>query len=120
MLIVKESKMEKYMVLESPESKEIKSLNYKYHFNKINGLFARWGRTKNDDPAMAPGPEIADIEITTSCYGVGGRLCPFCFIPFCFICFSIWYVYLTGRWVLLRKQFWQENDLTGFYLFRFC
>jgi len=38
-----------------------------------------WGETKKDDAEKFPAPTIADIEITTKCEGVGGKLCPFCF-----------------------------------------
>jgi hypothetical protein len=47
-----------------------KSEDYNYVFDKTNGFFARWGKTKEDDPQFAPMPEILDIEVTTICYGV--------------------------------------------------
>jgi len=56
--------------------KVINTPGYKYIFNSVNGFFARWGETKEDDPLMSPlGPEIADIEISTIC----NRKCSFCY-----------------------------------------
>ena len=58
----------------------IKSPNYNYIFNPETGLFVRWGATYEDNPEFAPiGPEIADIEITTSCSGPAGKVCSFCY-----------------------------------------
>lgn len=51
-----------------------RSPDYNYLFNLNNGYFLRWGKTEADDPEVAPGPEILDIEITTICDGG----CPFC------------------------------------------
>lgn len=43
--------------------------DYHYRFNLTTGVFARWGRTKDEDPVFSPyGPELADIELTTQCY----------------------------------------------------
>jgi len=59
--------------------------NYKYTFNPVTGFFARWGETPEDDPLMSPlGPEIADIEISTVCHGIGEytdnrKPCPWCY-----------------------------------------
>jgi len=47
-----------------------------------DGMFNRWGKTIEtaDDPIMSPfGPEILDIEITSICRGVDGKLCPYCY-----------------------------------------
>jgi hypothetical protein len=56
------------------------SASYNYTFNKVNGVFARWGNLKQEDPLYAPfGPEIADIEVTTSCNGINGVVCSFCY-----------------------------------------
>ena len=53
-----------------------KSEDYNYVFDKTNGFFARWGKTKEDDPIVAPSCEIADIEIVQGkCLGK----CPFCY-----------------------------------------
>ena len=64
--------MEKIKVYNSPD--------YNFIFNPNNGFFARWGKTKEDDPAFSPhGNEILDIEITDICKGPGGVPCPFCY-----------------------------------------
>jgi hypothetical protein len=56
--------------------KVVASENYNYIFNRENGFFARWGKTKEDDPEFSPfGPEILDIEISEVC-NMG---CTFCF-----------------------------------------
>lgn len=66
-----------------------KSDDYNYVFDKVTGYFARWGKTKEDDPQVAPMPEILDIEVTTICKGVPSidkdgkptpkRPCTFCY-----------------------------------------
>jgi len=69
------------IIKENKKFKVCKSSDYNYLFNKENGFFVRFGKDKEDDPLYAPGPEIADIEVTTICHGVGGdgKLCPFCY-----------------------------------------
>lgn len=69
------------MALESKNGKILESKDYNFIFNKTDGFFARWGKDKNDDPKFSPfGPEIADIEITTICEGIGDKgPCPFCY-----------------------------------------
>lgn len=52
-----------------------RSPDYNYLFNLSTGYFLRWGKTEADDPELAPGPEILDIEITTIC----ANGCPFCY-----------------------------------------
>jgi hypothetical protein len=44
-----------------------KSKDYNYIFNTKNGVFARWGKTLEDNPICAPTPEILDLEISTIC-----------------------------------------------------
>ena len=57
-------------------TKIFKSPEYNYLFNKIDGSFARWGKTKEDDPKYSPyGPEILDIEVGTICH----RNCSWCY-----------------------------------------
>ena len=74
-----------YTLFEDDTNKIVRSENYNYNFNKNTGLFARWGKTLNDDPDFIPfGVEIADIEITTSCAGPDSLTgkpnpCPFCY-----------------------------------------
>lgn len=60
--------------------KRLRLPDYNYNFNTENGFFERWGTDKNNDPQFSPiGPEIMDIEITTSCFGSNGVLCKFCY-----------------------------------------
>jgi hypothetical protein len=60
--------------------KMFRSENYKYNFNLKNGNFIRWGKALEDDPEYSPfGGEIADIEISTKCNGINGKLCPMCY-----------------------------------------
>lgn len=65
--------------------KLVKSPIYNYIFDRETGFFARWGKTKDDDPYISPfGPEIADIEISTVCNGIGKSMamrkpCPWCY-----------------------------------------
>lgn len=67
-------------IFENNNFKLVRSKNYNYNFNKKNGFFMRWGKDKEDDPLFSPfGPEIADIEVTTICHGIGGKLCEFCY-----------------------------------------
>ena len=65
-----------YKVYENDECKLVRSKDYNYNFNKINGKFMRWGKTLNDDPEMAPSCEIADIEISQ---GYCKNSCPWCY-----------------------------------------
>lgn len=55
--------------------KSVASKDYNYTFDKQTGYFARWGKTKGDDPVMAPAFEILDWEISTIC----DNNCPFCY-----------------------------------------
>jgi hypothetical protein len=66
-----------YKFKENKEFKIVSSSDYNYVFNKLNGQFARWGKTKEDDPQQAPAPEILDLEISSGgdCLG----MCPFCY-----------------------------------------
>ncbi len=54
-------------IYNSKDEKIVRSKNYNYNFDKHNGLFIRWGKDIDDDPDYSPiGPEILDIEISTS------------------------------------------------------
>ena len=64
-------------IIENDKVKILKSENYNFVFNKRNGVFARWGKTEDDDPEFGLA-EIADIEISTICHGVGSA-CDFCY-----------------------------------------
>jgi len=69
-----------YHVVENSTGKLVVGEDYNYTFDKLTGNFMRWGKTFGDDPKYSPiGPEILDIEITTSCNGINGKLCPFCY-----------------------------------------
>lgn len=69
-----------YEIVENDSLKILKSDVINYIFNKVNGVSAVWGKTKDDDPEWCPfGPLIADIEITTKCFGASGKLCKFCY-----------------------------------------
>ena len=75
-----------YELLETPIYKGVRSKLYNYNFSKVSGQFIRWGKTQEDkdDPIIAPLPEIADIEISTICNGIGTcmdnrRPCSWCY-----------------------------------------
>ena len=54
----------------------VRTPDYNYNFEYATGKFARWGKTREEDPDFSPrGCEIADIEITTVCKGG----CPYCY-----------------------------------------
>jgi hypothetical protein len=55
--------------------KKFRSPGYNYNFDTQTGFFARWGNTPEEDPQMAPFPEIADIEISTVCH----QMCKACY-----------------------------------------
>ena len=56
--------------------KQTRMPGYNYDFYD-NGMFLRWGYTKDHDPDFSPiGPEIADIEVSTICNGPNGTPCP--------------------------------------------
>lgn len=58
----------KFKILENETIKSCRSECYNYIFNKVDGKFVRWGRTKEDDPPFSPiGPEILDWEVSTIC-----------------------------------------------------
>lgn len=67
----------RYEVKENEKFKIVESGKYNYVFNKENGVFVRWGETKDIDPQMSPfGPEILDLEISQGkCMGK----CPECY-----------------------------------------
>ena len=62
-----------------------KSIDYNYMYRFVDGYFARWGATLEDDPQQAPFPEILDIEVTTKCSGIPDKTtgiltpCKFCY-----------------------------------------
>ncbi len=62
-------------ITENQNFKNCKSENYNYIFDKNSGGFLRWGKTFEDDPEVAPSPEILDFEVTTIC----NEGCKFCY-----------------------------------------
>ena len=68
-----------------PRRKVISSPNYNLVFDMETGNMMRWGKTPDDDPTMCPwGPEIADVEISTVCNGIGRSMetrqpCSWCY-----------------------------------------
>ena len=70
----------KAQLFDSKTAKVLRSPHYNYVYKKGPGTFARWGGTLEEDPAYSHlGPEIADIEISTVCNGVGNGPCKFCY-----------------------------------------
>jgi hypothetical protein len=64
-------------IIDSKKAKILVSKDYNYIFNKEDGRFIRWGKTKDVDPEYSPfGPEILDIEV--SCGKCSGK-CSFCY-----------------------------------------
>ena len=62
-------------ITENAIMKMVRSENYNYNFNKVTGYFERWGKTADDNPEFAPGPEILDFEVTSIC----DHGCSFCY-----------------------------------------
>jgi len=70
----------KPIMIEGKKKKVFFSEGYNFVYNKDNGFFARWGKTKEDDPECSPfGPELVDMELSTVCHGINGVICPFCY-----------------------------------------
>lgn len=60
--------------------KVYRSEDFNYNFLKRNGYTELWGKTKEDDPVIAPMPVILDMEITSICSGPGtDGPCKFCY-----------------------------------------
>ena len=60
--------------------KSYRSEEYNWNFNTTKGLFIRWGKTLEDNPDYSPvGPELMDIEISTSCHGINNSPCKWCY-----------------------------------------
>lgn len=71
---------DKLVYKETDKVKSCISSSYHYLFDKKNGEFWRWGETTKDDPDYSPvSAEILDLEVTTSCKGINGTICPFCY-----------------------------------------
>lgn len=70
---------DKAVIVEDNNVKILKSENYNFLFDKKSGFFARWGKTQEDDGDFSVSlPEIIDLEISTTCHGVG-KPCKFCY-----------------------------------------
>lgn len=63
----------KGIMISKEDWKHFRSEKYNWSFNRKDGTFLRWGKTKEDDPSYSPiGPEIADIELSSGkCSGSG-------------------------------------------------
>jgi len=69
-----------YKVFEKGNFKLLSSPDYNFIFSKQNGFFARWGKTKQDNPPFSSfGPELLDIEISTICHGPFEKPCKWCY-----------------------------------------
>lgn len=65
-----------YDILENNIHKMCIGEDYNFYFNKNTGFFVRWGVTLEDDPIVAPAPELLDIEISSGkCIGN----CSYCY-----------------------------------------
>lgn len=72
--------MKTYKIYETEKVKSLISDDYNFLFDKINGYFARWGKTFDDDPKWSPfGPEILDLELGEICHGTDLGLCKSCY-----------------------------------------
>lgn len=69
---------------ETETHKKFTSPDYNFVFDKVTGLFMRWGETMVDDPQCGPFPEILDIEVTTKCRGIPDKNGVFSPCPFCY------------------------------------
>lgn len=69
------------VLVEDDATKSFLHPRYNFRFRKEDGLFLRWGATKEDDGDESIGlPEICDMEISEVCEGVPGiGPCKFCY-----------------------------------------
>lgn len=64
--------MEKVQIAENNKFKFVRSKDYNYNFNKETGEFISWAdKLENDAEFCKYGPNIVDMEISTSCHGIG-------------------------------------------------
>lgn len=59
--------------------KSFVSKNAHYLFDLKTGFMESWGVTSKKPPEFFPAPNILDMEITTRCTGVKGKVCPYCY-----------------------------------------
>lgn len=69
---------ENYTIIDGNVFRKVESPDYHSIFDFRSGYFCRWGKTLSDDNTP-PVPEVLDLEVTTSCTGVNGVLCPYCY-----------------------------------------
>ena len=70
----------KNQYVDNNDFKAIKQNDYTLFFDKMTGESIRFGNCMDEDPYLSPGPEIADIEISTICHGIAGvGPCRFCY-----------------------------------------
>ena len=68
------------IIADSKTEKTLYSKDYNFIFRKKDGFFIRYGNSINSDGDLNLGlPEILDIEISTICHGVNGKVCSFCY-----------------------------------------
>ena len=64
------------LIVEDENTKSLVHPKYNFRFRKSDGLFVRWGSTKEDDGDLTLGlPEICDMEISEVC----SQGCAFCY-----------------------------------------
>ena len=68
-----------YNIVEGETYKILSSAEANYFFNKKTGFMTSWGKTIDEDVKVFPAPTLLDIEVTTKCSGVNGKVCPFCY-----------------------------------------
>lgn len=69
---IKVQNYDNYKIYENEYLKLMRSKEYNYNFNKINGVFMSWGENlKLDSEYCIFGPNILDMEWSTICHGIG-------------------------------------------------
>lgn len=71
--------MADFEIRENNHFKNLRSKEANYNFDKLTGRMYTWGRTLFEDAGKFPAPTLLDIEVTTRCTGVNGKVCPFCY-----------------------------------------
>ena len=61
-----------YKIFENDRVKLVRSEEYNYNFDKVDGRFISWAdKIENDAEFCKYGPNIIDCEISTICHGIG-------------------------------------------------
>lgn len=78
---IEKSERFNYEVFETQNGvwKLFRSPEANYNFNRVTGRMESWGRTEEEDPKEFPAPNILDLEVTTICTGIRGKVCPYCY-----------------------------------------